>query len=116
MITVGLVGGFVVLMLVQSRREDVLIWDKRTIVLDAAGGVGLYSILWLIAGVIFRNNYLVAFCGYHLSNLLIEWLDFEPERLAFVVSVVVYAPVYFSAMVLGPKLAIRRARRIYKRT
>lgn len=116
MTVIGLVGGFLVLMLIQSRREDVLIWDKRTILLDAAGGVVLYSILWFVAGVGFRNNYLVAFCGYHLSNLLIERLNFEPERLAFALSVLVYGPVYFAAMLLGPKLAVRRARRVYKGT
>ena len=114
MTAVGLLVGFVVLFLVQSRREDVLVWNKRAIMLDAAGGVGLYSGLWFISGVFFKNNYLVAFCGYHFSNLLIEHLNFKPERLTFIISLLIYAPVYFAAMLLGPKLAVRRAKKVYK--
>ena len=114
MTVIGLLGGFVVLVFIQSQREDVLIWNKRSIVLDAAGGVAIYSAIWFVASICFRSNYLVAFCGYHLSHLLIEWLDFRLERIALVLPVLVYAPVYFAAMLLGPKLAVRRTKRIHK--
>lgn len=110
MSAVGLVGGFIILMLIQSRREDILEWPKQEIMLDAAGGVGLYLALWIFCGLTVRNNYVVAFCGYHLSNLLIEYLDFEPERLTFILSALVYGPVYFAALLVGPKWAQLRAR------
>ncbi len=110
MSVIGIVGGFIILMLIQSRREDILDWPKEEVVLDAAGGVGLYLALWIFCGITLRNNYIVAFCGYHFSNLLIERLNFEPERLAFVLSALVYGPVYFAALLAGRKWAQLRAR------
>lgn len=110
MTAIGIIGGFIILMLIQSRRKDILEWPKQEILWDAAGGVALYLALWILSGIVLRNNYLVAFCGYHLSNLLIERLDFEPERLAFVLSAMVYGPVYLAALIAGRKWAQLRAR------
>ena len=110
MTAIGIIGGFIILMLIQSRRKDILEWPKQEILWDAAGGVAFYLALWILSGIVLRNNYLVAFCGYHLSNLLIEWLDFEPERLAFILSAMVYGPVYLAALIAGRKWAQLRAR------
>lgn len=110
----GLVVGFVALVLIQSRREGVLEYSKEQIKFDAAGGVAVYMVLWIILGMVTLNNYPVALCGYHLSNLLIEHLHFKLERLAFILSALVYAPVYYSAQLVGCKLAEYRGHRIYE--
>lgn len=107
----GLVVGFAALVLIQSRREGVLDYTKEQIKLDAAYGVGSYMVLWIFFGMVSRNNYIVALCGYHLSNLLIEHLNFKPARLAFILSALVYSPVFYSAQLVGVKLAEHRGRR-----
>jgi len=107
----GLVAGFAALVLIQSRREGVLDYTREQIKLDAAYGVGTYMVLWILWGFISLNNYPIALCGFHLSNLLIQHLHFKPERLAFVLSALVYSPVFYYAQLVGVKLAERRGRR-----
>ena len=112
MTIIGLIGGFVSLTLIQSRRADILLLSLPEVILDAIDGVVIYSALWIFFGVTILNNYAVALCGHYLSHFLIEMLNIEPERPVYILTALVYALVYFAAMLAGPEVARRRGQRI----
>jgi len=114
MTVVGLACGFLVLLLMQSRRKDTLYRDRQEIIMDAAGGVILYVLAWMLMAVLRGNNYLLAFCGYHLSYLLGRDSHNQPAVWASAISAVVYGGTYLAALLLGAKLAHKRAKRIYE--
>ena len=112
---IGIVFGFLFLLLLQSRRKDTLQRSKTEICLDAAGGVGIYFVMWVLLQLWTKNTYLVAFCGYHLGYLLGVDGKKQPVFWAALVAALVYCCIYFAALLLGCKLANYRARKIYER-
>ncbi len=115
MTATGLCVGFLLLLLMQSRRKDTLYRGKQEICIDAAGGVAIYMTAWVVMHLCTRNNYLFAFCGYHLAYMLGVDEKNQPQTWASLVATLIYAAVYFTALLLGSKLAHRRTKRVFEK-
>ena len=110
----GLIFGFLFLMLFQSWRNDTLYRDREEIRTDAIAGVALYATACFVMHLFTHNNYLFAFCAYNTASLMAENAKHQPKTWAVLITSVLYGLVYVAALLVGPKLAQRRAKRIFE--
>ncbi len=115
MTSVGIIAGFVVLMLMYGKSDEAERLSNAEMWRDAGLSVGIFMGVWMLAWVFLGgNNYLVACCGYHLEILLGLQENNRPTFFAAVTTVLIYGAVYFFALILGTKMA--RNRRIKRNT
>ena len=114
MSVVGIIFGFLFLMLRQKRDEESHRYSIRDTVLISGGGIGIYMLLWIIVYIPTKNNFLIAVLGYHLSCLIGIGADERPTFLASLVSAFIFGAIYFLAILAGTKLAQKRQKRFLK--
>ena len=102
---IGLVSGFLILMLLQMRDDKAHSINLKDLLLLGGGGVGFYIIAWIIAHILTQNNYFIAVLGYHFSCLLGTGTHGQPTFFATLISALMFGVVYFIAIVLGGVIA-----------
>ena len=114
MSVIGIVFGFLFLMIFQMRDDKSHRYGARDTLLISSGGIGFYILLWIIVYLPTHNNYLIAVLGYHLSRLIGTGADEYPTLLATLASALIFGVIYFLAILIGTKLAHKRQKQFLK--
>ena len=104
----GLLVGFVILTLFQSREDGSERLNFKQSVITACCSAGIYIGIWLIAYLINHNNIWIAVNGYFLSCVLGVNAENRPSFLASLFAALIFGAVYICAIILGAKIANRR--------
>ncbi len=104
----GLLFGFVILTLFQSREDSSERLDFKQSVITAFGSAVIYVGVWLIAYLINHNNIWIAVNGYFLGCAFGVNSENRPTFLASLLSALIFSAVYICAIILGTKIANRR--------
>lgn len=105
---VGIIAGFIILMLLHAKSDEAERLSDSEMWKTAGIAVGIYIAVWMLVWALWENNYLVACCGYHLEKLLGLNDHNRPTFSSAITSALIYGFVYFSAIVLGTKMAQKR--------
>ena len=114
MSVIGIIFGFLFLMLFQMRDDKSHCYGTRDTLLISSVGIGFYILLSIIVYLPTHNNYLIAVLGYHLSRLIGIGKDEYPTLLAALASALFFGVTYFLAILVGTKLAKKRQKRFLK--
>lgn len=114
MSVIGILFGFLFLMIFQARDNKSYRCSMRDVLLVSGGGIGIYMHVWIIWYLASKNNYLIAVLGYHLSCLIGIGIDGYPAFLASLVSALIFGGTYFLANLVGTKVARKRYQRFLK--
>ena len=104
----GLLVGFVILTLFQSREDSSERLNFKQSVITACCSSGIYIVIWIIAYLINHNNVWVAVNGIYLACALGTNTDGYPTFAASLLSALIFGVVYICAIILGTKIANRR--------
>ncbi len=104
----GLLFGFVILTLFQSREDSSERLNFKQSVITACCSVGIYVVVWLIAYLINHNNIWIAVNGYFLGCAFGVNAENRPTFVASLLSALIFSAVYVCAIILGTKIANRR--------
>ena len=104
----GLLVGFVILTLFQSREDSSERLNFKQSVITACCSSGIYIVIWIIAYLINHNNVLVAVNGIYLACALGTNTDGYPTFAASLLSALIFGVVYICAIILGTKIANHR--------
>ncbi len=107
----GLVFGFVILTLLQTREDSNERFNFKQSVTIACGSVGIYIGIWLIAYLIDHNNIWIAVNGIFLGRVLGVNAENLPTFTATLLSSLIFGAVYTCAIIFGTKIANRRRRK-----
>lgn len=105
---IGLLFGFLFLMFLQMRDDNSHRFGMRDTLFTAAGGIGLYLLLWIIVYLPTKNNFIIAVLGHSLSCLIRSGADGRPTFPAALASALLFGAVYFLAILTGTKIAHKR--------
>lgn len=108
MSAIGIIAGFFILMLLHGKSDEAERLSNSEMWKTAGITVGIYITMWMLIWAIIENNYLIACCGYHLEKLLGLNDNNRPTFFSAVTAALIYGFTYFSAIVLGTKLAQKR--------
>lgn len=114
MSVVGILFGFLFLMIFQMRDDKSHRYGIRDSLLLSGGGIGIYMLIWFVAYLPLKNNYLIAVLGYHLSCLIGVGADERPTFLASLASALIMGLIYFLAIFVGTRLAHIRQNQFLK--
>ena len=104
----GLLVGFVILTLFQSREDSSERLNFKQSVITACCSAGIYIGIWLIAYLINHNNIWIAVNGYFLGCAFGVNSENHPTFLASLIAALIFGAVYICAIILGTKIANRR--------
>ena len=104
----GLLVGFVILTLFQSREDSSERLNFKQSVITACCSAGIYIGIWLIAYLINHNNIWIAVNGIYLACALGTNTDGYPTFAASLLSALIFGVVYICAIILGTKIANHR--------
>ena len=104
----GLLVGFVILTLFQSREDSSERLNFKQSVITACCSSGIYIVIWIIAYLINHNNVWVAVNGIYLACALGTNTDGYPTFAASLLSALIFGVVYICAIILGTKIANHR--------
>ncbi len=107
----GLLFGFVILTLFQSREDSSERLDFKQSVITACCSAGIYLGIWLIAYLIDQNNIWLAASGYYLGCAFGVNAEDHPTFVASLLSALIFCTVYGCAIILGTNVANRRRKK-----
>ncbi len=107
MTAIGIIAGFFILMLMHGKSDEAERLSNKEMWQSAGLSVGIYIAVWMFMWALGGNNYLIACCGYHLEKLL-GLQENRPTFFSAITSALIYGFFYFSAIVLGTKMAQKR--------
>ena len=105
MSVIGLIFGFVFMMLLQAKDDKSCRYSLRDATFAGGGGVLMYIALWVLLYLPTKNNYLVAALGYNLSCLIGSGADRRPTFSASLLSALIFGLIYLAAFSVGIKIA-----------
>jgi len=105
---VGIIAGFIILMLLHGKSDEAERWSDSEMWMTAGIAVGIFIAVWMLVWVLWENNYLIACCGYHLEKLLGLNDNNRPTFFSAITAALIYGFAYFSAIVVGTKMAQKR--------
>lgn len=111
MSTVGIVAGFFILMFLHGKSDDAERLSNPEMWTVAGVAVVIYIAVWMSVWMLIKNNYLIAFCGYHLEQLLGLSSNNRPTFFSAITSALIYGLFYFFAIVCGTKIAQKRRKK-----
>lgn len=111
MSTVGIVAGFFILMFLHGKSDDAERLSNPEMWTVAGVAVVIYIAVWMSVWMLIKNNYLIAFCGYHLEKLLGLSSNNRPTFFSALSSALIYGLFYFFAIVCGTKIAQKRRKK-----
>lgn len=104
----GMVFGFVILTLIQSRNDRAERLSLKESIIYACCSVGLYMIIWYIAYLFNANNMWISVLGFDAACLFGVDSNNLPTFFAMFISSFIFGIVYIGAIVLGTGMARRR--------
>ncbi len=110
----GLLFGFVILTLLQSKDDSSERLNGRQSILTACCSTGFYIAVWLIAYLFNHNNIWIAVSGCFLGRIFGVNAENLPTFTASLLSALIFGTVYTCAILLGTKRANRRRRNFLK--
>jgi len=111
MSTVGIVAGFFILMFLHGKSDDAERLSNPEMWTVAGVAVVIYIAVWMSVWMLIKNNYLIAFCGYHFEQLLGLSSNNRPTFFSALSSALIYGLFYFFAIVCGTKIAQKRRKK-----
>ncbi len=108
MSVIGLVFGFLFVLLLQLRDEGARGRSIKDTLTAAGGGIGIYTLLWVLLDLPTKNNFIISVLGSYLARLIGKDADGCPTFAASILAALVFDLVYFLAILLGAVLARKK--------
>ena len=101
---IGLLLGFLFVLLFQMRDEGARGRSIKDTLSAAGGGIGIYTILWVLLDLPTKNNFIISVLGSYLARLIGKDADGCPTFGANLLAALIFDLVYFLALLLGAVL------------
>ena len=108
---VGIIAGFLILMILHGKSDEAERLSNAEMLRRAGFAVGIFIAVWMLVWALWENNYLIACCGYHLEKLLGLNANNRPTFFSASTAALIYGFIYFSAIVVGTKIAQKRRKK-----
>lgn len=105
---IGLVFGFLFVLLLQLRDEGARGRSIKDSLTAAGGGIGIYTLLWVLLDLPTKNNFIIAVLGRYLACLIGKDADGCPTFAASMLAALVFDLIYFLAIWIGAVLARKK--------
>ena len=108
---VGLLAASIILMFLVARSDESERWTPLEMRKVVAVSVGFYLLAWIIYGIFSANNVTVSATGAYLSKMIDQGTNGFPTFWGNLSGAIVYGAFYAGAIVLGWRIAFRRAQK-----